>query len=155
MAMKYLKVFRTKNDIELVEYKPHQDIYLEFIDRNRELKKYQIILNSNFLLNLAERFLKKKFSVEKIYIRDNTLISYEDYDMSHINTIEKLAYIKYEVLNFKDDNFIEIDELNISDINFDNDIIIKSNGIVIIEGINIDATEELLLSIIKDCINIK
>lgn len=155
MVMKYLKVFRSKNDIELVEYNPHKDIYLEFIDWNRESGKYQLILNSNFLLKLAERFLENDFSIEKICIRENTLISYEDYDMSHINTIEQLAYIKYEVLNFKDDNFIEIDELRVSDSNFDNDITIKSNGIVIIESIDAGNIEDLLLRMIKDCIKRK
>ena len=147
MTCLYKLFLNHTNKFLLKKYDGISQNYLKFIDENRLKGNRQVIINSRLILMIAEVYIEKQFNINVIDVSENSLIDIKEINLKNINNIDKLNEIKNNLFNFKDEYFIEINSISISDYNYDNDILIRSNGIIEIDGLEIEKCKNDLIEI--------
>lgn len=146
----YFQLFNNNNKILLKKYPIDKNTeYLRYLDEMRDNGLSHIILNSKLLLDMVDFFAGYGWNVNNIDLDDNPEIDVNLYHFTLSTPLDQklllLNKLKYDVKKY---NLI-INSISISNNNYTNDIIIKSNGLVEINGENSKELKKMIEFIIN------
>lgn len=147
----YFQLFNNNdNKILLKKYPIDKNTrYLRYLDEMRDNGLSHIILNSKLLLDMVDLFVGYGWNVNNIDLDDNQEIDVNLYHFTLSTPLDHklllLNKLKYDVKKY---NLI-INSISISNNNYTNDFIIKSNGLVEIDGENPKELKEMIELIIN------